>query len=96
MKPGSLRYYLPDWSILAVGVISLVIIYFMIWQVDASGYHSVIDGDGKDYYSYLVSVFITKDLGHQDTTQWYITQTPTGTMGCGTTFSGRKEDRGFY
>jgi hypothetical protein len=65
---------------MAVAVISLIIIYLMVWRTDAPGHGSVIDGDGKDYYSYLVSVFITHDLGHQDTSQWYITQTPTGTI----------------
>lgn len=55
-------------------------IYFFIWRTDARGYHTVVDGDGKDYYSYLMAIFIDKNLGHQDTTPWYVIQTPTGTV----------------
>lgn len=80
MKLKSLRYYLPESSLPAIGIISFIILYFMIWQVDAAGYKSMIGGDGKDYYSYLISIFIDHNLGHQDTNPWYITQTPTGTI----------------
>lgn len=55
-------------------------IYFMVWRTDATGYHTVVDGDGKDYYSYLMAIFIDKNLGHQDITPWYVIQTPTGTV----------------
>lgn len=62
------------------GLVSFVMIYFFVWRTDARGYHTVIDGDGKDYYSYLMAIFIDKNLGHQDTTPWYVIQTPTGTV----------------
>jgi len=58
----------------------VLIIYFFVWRVAAIGYGSVIGGDGNDYYSYLMSVFIDKNLGHQDTAPWYVIQTPTGTI----------------
>lgn len=65
---------------MVTGLISSVMIYFFVWRADATGYHTVIDGDGKDYYSYLMSIFIHKNLGHQDATPWYVIQTPTGTI----------------
>jgi len=40
----------------------------------------VIDGDAKDYYSYLVSIFITHNFTHQIGNDWYLIQTPTGTI----------------
>jgi hypothetical protein len=71
---------LSKYAIILIGLVSFVMIYFMIWRTNAVGYHTVIDGDAKDYYSYLVSIFIDKNLGHQDTTPWYVIQTPTGTI----------------
>ncbi len=71
---------LSKYSILFTGLVSLVMIYFFVWRTNATGYHTVIDGDAKDYYSYLMSIFIDKNLGHQDITPWYVIQTPTGTI----------------
>lgn len=42
--------------------------------------HVVIDGDAKDYYSYLVSLFIDHNFTHQTGNDWYLIQTPTGTI----------------
>jgi len=67
-------------SLYLIGVLSLLLIYFFMWRTDSIGYSSVIGGDGNDYYSYLMSIFIDKNLGHQDTAPWYIIQTPTGTI----------------
>lgn len=67
-------------SLYAIGSIGLVLIYFFMWRTDAVGYSSVITGDGHDYYSYLMSIFIDKNLGHQDPMPWYVIQTPTGTI----------------
>jgi hypothetical protein len=71
---------LSKYSIILTGFISLLMIYFFIWRTNAIGYHTVIDGDAKDYYAYLKAIFIDKNLGNQDTTPWYVIQTPTGTI----------------
>lgn len=39
-----------------------------------------IDGDGKDYYSYLTSAFITYDLTGLKTEGDFVVETPTGTI----------------
>lgn len=39
-----------------------------------------IDGDGRDYYSYLVSIFIDHNFTHQVGNDWYLINTPTGTI----------------
>lgn len=67
-------------SLYLIGIISMALIYFFMWRTDAIGYSSVIGGDGNDYYSYLMSIFIDKNLGHQDTSPWFVIQTPTGTI----------------
>lgn len=76
----SLQNNYSKYSLYIIGCLSLVLIYFFMWRTDAVGYGSVISGDGHDYYSYLMSVFINKNLGHQDTSPWYVIQTPTGTI----------------
>lgn len=78
MEKATYNYSKISWYV--TGLTALILLYYFIWRVDAVGYKSVIDGDGKDYYSYLMSVFIDKNLGHQDTSPWYIIQTPTGTV----------------
>lgn len=71
---------LSKYSIILTGFVSLIMIYFFVWRIDATGYHTILDGDAKDYYSYLKAIFIDKNLGHQETGPWYIIQTPTGTI----------------
>lgn len=71
---------LSKYTIMFTGFISLLVICFFVWRTSANGYHTVVDGDGRDYYSYLMAIFIDKNLGHQDTTPWYVIQTPTGTI----------------
>lgn len=39
-----------------------------------------IDGDGRDYYSYLTSAFITKDLNQLSTDDPFTVETPTGNI----------------
>lgn len=67
-------------SLYVLGFVSLLLIYFFVWRTDAIGYGSVIAGDGNDYYSYLMAIFIDHNLGHQNTSPWYVIQTPTGTI----------------
>jgi hypothetical protein len=71
---------LSKYSIMLTGFVSFVMVYFFIWRTDATGYHTVIDGDAKDYYSYLMSIFIDKNLGHQTLGPWFVIQTTTGTI----------------
>jgi hypothetical protein len=56
----------------------VLLVWFFRW--DGDKYLFIVDGDGADYYSYLVSVFINKNLGAQDISPWYIIPTATGTI----------------
>ncbi len=79
---SALQNNLSKYSIWLTGLISLVIIYFFVWlwRVEDTVNYTVLDGDAKDYYAYLKAIFIDKNLGHQDTTPWYVIQTPSGTI----------------
>lgn len=61
-------------------LLGFAILLLVVWQPRTGQPLALIDGDGRDYYSYLVSIFIRHDLGHQDITQYYINATPTGTV----------------
>lgn len=76
LKPGPNSF--SKITILGIVCISLLLIYFFRWT--GGQYRFVIAGDGNDYYSYLVSIFINKNLTHQGITNWYVMQTPTGTI----------------
>jgi hypothetical protein len=56
------------------------VVYAFYSAAIMDGSYSTIKGDGLDYYSYLISIFIDHDLGHQDLTPWYVIATPTGTI----------------
>lgn len=72
-------YNLSKWALAGIALCSLVLLHVLTWH-PASGLAHVIDGDGRDYYSYLVSLFIDHNLGHQDASLSYIYATPTGTV----------------
>ncbi len=65
-------------TIVAILCASLLLLYFFRWS--NGQYHLILNGDGKDYYNYLTSVFIDKNLTHQDVTRQYVMQTPTGNI----------------
>lgn len=39
-----------------------------------------IDGDARDYYSYLTAIFIDHNFTHQTGNAWFLIETPTGTI----------------
>ncbi len=39
-----------------------------------------IDGDARDYYSYLTAIFIDHNFTHQVGNDWFLIETPTGTI----------------
>jgi len=39
-----------------------------------------IDGDARDYYSYLTAIFIDHNFTHQSGNNWYLIETPTGVI----------------
>lgn len=72
-------YSLSKWALAGIALCSLALLFALKWNSAESMSH-IIDGDGRDYYSYLVSLFIDHNLGHQDVSLPYINATPTGTV----------------
>lgn len=66
-------------ALAGIAACGFVMLCTMVWH-KAQGPLNLVDGDGRDYYSYLVSIFIDHNLGHQDITLPYINNTPTGTV----------------
>ena len=75
------QYSFSKMAIIAITGISLVLAYFFRWHGNGgNSVHFVINADGKDYYQYLVSVFIDKNLTHLHITDGFVVQTPTGNI----------------
>ncbi|MBA2610402.1 MAG: glycosyltransferase family 39 protein [Bacteroidetes bacterium] len=53
----------------------VVVLFSVVFSFDRK---ISIDGDAKDYYSYLVSFFIDHNFTHQTGNSWYLLETPTG------------------
>lgn len=74
-------YHFSKITIIAIACVSMLLIYFFRWHGDdGTKFKYIVDGDGRDYYSYLVSIFINKNLANQDIRNWYVIPTPTGTI----------------
>ncbi|MCW3104901.1 MAG: hypothetical protein JWO09_3341 [Bacteroidetes bacterium] len=71
-------YFFSRLTIAFIVCASVLLVWFFRWEDDK--YLYIVDGDGADYYSYLVSIFINQDLGAQDLSPWYIIPTATGTI----------------
>jgi hypothetical protein len=65
-------------------VLSLFFLYFFKWTGTADNFR-VIDGDGKDYYSFLVSAFINHNISKPDPALSMVVETPTGQVNMHTT-----------
>lgn len=67
-------------TLLFIALTSVTLI-FCDWMKRAPNQAFIkIDGDGKDYYSYLTSAFITKDLAHLKPDNNFVVETPTGNI----------------
>lgn len=75
MFKNTQRYSQLAITLVIVGSVALA--YFFKWQ---QGLPNFMDGDARDYYSTLVSVFINHDLTHQSGNDWYLLHTNSGTV----------------
>ncbi|MBA3663554.1 MAG: hypothetical protein H0W61_05010 [Bacteroidetes bacterium] len=74
----NLKYKFSNAAIVFTVLLAVISSYYLNWSK-----HSTVnfaDGDSKDYYSYLLSVFIHHDLGHQQGSDWFLMQTGSGTI----------------
>jgi hypothetical protein len=73
----AVKYKLSNWAILATVLLSALISYYFKWNYKAYPIN-FMDGDAKDYYSALVSVFIHHDFFHQQGQDWFLLKTSGG------------------
>jgi hypothetical protein len=55
----------------------VIVLFFVVLSFERK---IAIDGDARDYYSYLISLFIDNNFTHQSGNDWYLIETPTGTI----------------
>jgi len=75
LKTSTYKY--SNWSIGLVVILSVVISLVFKWSGNFEAIN-FMGGDAKDYYSSLVSFFITDDLINQTANEWYLLKTETG------------------
>lgn len=73
------KYKLSDYALLFSLCGAVLISYFFKWNFREMPVN-FIDGDARDYYSSLISVFIKHDLANQQANEWFILKTGSGTI----------------
>lgn len=68
-------------TIAAIGIFFLIIIVTVVWKPDDSqNTIRTIDGDGKGYYMYLPSIFISGTFGKEPADYRYLLESPNGVI----------------
>ena len=80
MKINFTHNKLPQVSIAFIAITSLILIYLNVCKFDSKKNYSVIDGDGKDYYSYLPNSIIHHNLSLLNENESCIVKTETGNI----------------
>lgn len=79
MSDSLQKYKFSNYSIFCTVVLAIAISWFFKWKY--SNYvPDFMGGDAKDYYSGLVSTFITHDLTNQSGNDWFLLKTNSGTI----------------
>lgn len=73
------KYKLSNYTIVFVLIVAAVLSGVFKWA-SAEVPVNFVDGDARDYYSSLISVFIRHDFAHQQGSEWYIMRTPGGVI----------------
>lgn len=76
-SPAS-KYKFSDYAIFLSLISAIIISYFFKWHYPAPV--NFVDGDARDYYSFLISSFIKHDLFNQQGNEWFILKTGSGTI----------------
>ncbi|MDI1354447.1 MAG: hypothetical protein PSX36_06000 [bacterium] len=79
MEAADTTYKFSNYAIVLAVLLSIVISMAFKWSYTQNPIN-FMGGDAKDYYSTLVSTFITHDLHKQTADEWYLLKTNTGTI----------------
>ena len=80
MKINFIHNKLPHVSIAFIAITSLILIYLNVCKFDSIKNYTVIDGDGKDYYSYLPNSIIHHNLSLLNENASCVVKTETGNI----------------
>lgn len=79
MSDNTLTYKFSNHIIFISSLLAITISWFFVWKYAAS-IPDFMGGDAKDYYSGLISTFITHDLANQTGNDWFLLKTSSGTI----------------
>lgn len=79
MNGAGVKYRLSSYSILFTVAVSVILSVFFKWLHEGASIN-FMGGDARDYYSSLVSIFITGDFTNQQGSEWYLLKTSAGTV----------------
>lgn len=81
MKNAFLKFGTVNSTIAVIGILYALLIVTMVWKpAPSEPYMRTIDGDGKGYYMYLPSIFISGDFGNEPADYRYLLQTSNGIL----------------
>lgn len=81
MKNAFLKFGAVNSTIGAIGILYAILIVTVVWKpAPSEPILRTIDGDGKGYYMYLPSIFISGDFGNEPADYRYLLETPHGVM----------------
>jgi hypothetical protein len=75
--PASLKYSFSDHVLFLITILAIALGCIFKWNDPGLNY---VDGDARDYYSYLISAFVKHDLTHPTGNEWYLLHTSAGTI----------------
>lgn len=79
MSENTLTYKFSNHIIFISTLLAITISWFFVWKYSPS-IPDFMGGDAKDYYSGLISTFITHDLANQTGNDWFLLKTNSGTI----------------
>lgn len=79
MSDNTLTYKFSNHIIFISTLLAITISWFFVWKYSPS-IPDFMGGDAKDYYSGLISTFITHDLANQTGNDWFLLKTSSGTI----------------
>lgn len=79
MSDNILKYRLSDYALGITVILAIAISWLFKWSYTAYPLN-FMGGDAKDYYSGLVSLFITHDFTSQTGNDWFLLKTSTGVI----------------
>ncbi|MGZ3900934.1 MAG: hypothetical protein ACXVNQ_10835, partial [Bacteroidia bacterium] len=76
----NIKYKYSDYALFFIVLASIAISYLFVFRNWADAPVNLVQGDARDYYSYLMSFFIRHDFLNQAGNEWYLLNTGSGVI----------------